>query len=126
VCVCVCGCVCVCVCVCVCMCVCVCVHVCVCVQKLSPRAALLETAPLRAPVCMCMYVCICVRVCVCVSVCVCECVCPRGMLSESGSLKAPMGWLRSVGSLKYKSLLQNIVSFIGLFCKRDLSFEGAY
>ena len=23
---------------------------------------------------------------------------------------------------KYKSLLQNIVSFIGLFCKRDLSF----
>jgi len=23
-----------------------------------------------------------------------------------------------------RSLLQNIVSFIGLFCKRDLSFEG--
>jgi len=31
-----------------------------------------------------------------------------------------MGWLRSVGSIIYKSLLQNIVSFIGLFCKRDL------
>ena len=26
----------------------------------------------------------------------------------------------------YRSLLQKIVSFIGLFCKRDLSFEGAY
>jgi hypothetical protein len=23
-------------------------------------------------------------------------------------------------------LLQNIISFIGLFCKRDLYFEGAY
>jgi len=30
-----------------------------------------------------------------------------------------MGWLRSVGSI-YRSLLQNIVSFIGLFWKRDL------
>jgi len=28
--------------------------------------------------------------------------------------------------LKIMSLLQNIVSFVGLFCKRDLSFEGAY
>jgi len=28
--------------------------------------------------------------------------------------------LRLVGSLKYRSLLQIIVSFIGLFCKRDL------
>jgi len=25
-----------------------------------------------------------------------------------------------------KSLLQNIVSFVGLFCKRDMQFEGAY
>ena len=32
----------------------------------------------------------------------------------------PMGWLRLVGSLKYRSLLQNIISFIGLFWKRDL------
>jgi len=28
-------------------------------------------------------------------------------------------WLRLVGSLNYRSLLQNIVSFIGLFCERD-------
>jgi len=26
----------------------------------------------------------------------------------------------------YRSLLQNIISLIGLFCKRDLKFEGAY
>jgi len=31
-----------------------------------------------------------------------------------------MGWLRSVGPYNYRSLLQNIVCFIGLFCKRDL------
>ena len=27
---------------------------------------------------------------------------------------------------EYRSLLQNIVSFVGFFCKRDLSFSGAY
>jgi len=31
-----------------------------------------------------------------------------------------MGWLRLVGFLKFQALLQNIVSFIGLVCKRDL------
>ena len=31
-----------------------------------------------------------------------------------------MGWLQLVGSLKLRSLLQYIVSFTGLFCKRDL------
>jgi len=34
--------------------------------------------------------------------------------------KVVMGWLRSVGSIKSYVSLQNIVSFIGLFCKRDL------
>ena len=34
--------------------------------------------------------------------------------------RAHMGWLRLVGSINYRSLLQNIVSFIGLFCRRDL------
>jgi len=34
-----------------------------------------------------------------------------------------MGWLRLVGYLNYTSLLQNIVSFIRLFCKRDLEFK---
>ena len=33
-----------------------------------------------------------------------------------------MGWLRFVLS-NYRSLLQNIVSFIGLFCKKDLLFK---
>jgi len=31
-----------------------------------------------------------------------------------------------VAPQKHMSLLQNIVFFIGLFCKRDLSFYGAY
>jgi len=30
-----------------------------------------------------------------------------------------MGWLRLVGSLNHRSLLQNITSFIGLFYKKD-------
>jgi len=31
-----------------------------------------------------------------------------------------MGWLRLVGSIKYRSVVPNIVSFVGLFCQRDL------
>ena len=34
----------------------------------------------------------------------------------------PMGWLRLEAPDNDRSLLQNIVSFIRLFCKRDLSF----
>ena len=34
-----------------------------------------------------------------------------------------MGWLRLVGSLNCMSLLQNIVSFIGLFCKETYNFK---
>jgi len=34
-----------------------------------------------------------------------------------------MGWLRLVGSLKLLVSLENIVSFIRLFCKRDLYFK---
>jgi len=34
-----------------------------------------------------------------------------------------MGWLRFVGSLKVRSLSQNIVFFIGLFCKRDQNLK---
>jgi len=38
-----------------------------------------------------------------------------------------MGWLQSVGSIKNdRSLLQSIVSFIGLFCKKDLWFYRSY
>jgi len=35
-----------------------------------------------------------------------------------------MGWLQSVALINLRSLLQNIVSFIGLFCKKDLQFIG--
>jgi len=29
-------------------------------------------------------------------------------------------------SIRLLQFLQNIISFIGLFCKRDLQFQGAY
>jgi len=65
------------------------------------------------------------------------CVCARARMSACGwkmagvraaaylkrgfwMLKINMGWLRPVGSIKYRSLLQNIFSLLGLFCKRDL------
>ena len=38
------------------------------------------------------------------------------------SWRATMGWLRTVGALKVQASIREIVSFIGLFCKRDLSF----
>jgi len=37
-----------------------------------------------------------------------------------------MGWLRLAGAFQSYVFFPNIVSFIGLFCKRDLSFSGAY
>jgi len=90
----------------VCTCVYVCIpYVCVCVYRLFYRA-LLQKRPtvlkslrivVSVHVCMCVYT-VCVRLCV-----------YRGM----GRL-----WL--VASINYRSLLQNILSFIGLFCKRDL------
>jgi len=39
---------------------------------------------------------------------------------DSNTNMDAMGWLRLVGPLNYTYLLQNIVSFIGLFRKRDL------
>ena len=46
--------------------------------------------------------------------------CRRG--AEVFRRRGRMGCLRSVGSIKlyYRSILQNIVSFTGLFCKKDL------
>ena len=41
--------------------------------------------------------------------------------SESSSLTERFAYIQNS-----RSLLQNIVSSIGLFCKRDLNFEGAY
>jgi len=63
--------------------------------------------------CLCVCVCVCMRVClylcICVSVyvfiCVCECY---GVASTSRLLK------------HFRFLLQNIVSFIGPFCKTEL------
>jgi len=52
----------------------------------------------------------------------CACVWQDSFICDTiySSVKGPMGWLRLVGSLNHMSLLQNIVSFIGLFCKREL------
>jgi len=36
---------------------------------------------------------------------------------------SPMGWIRLVGSLKFKSLLQNTVSFICCFAKETYDFK---
>jgi len=96
----------------------------------------------RICVCACMYVFVCV--CMCACVCVCVSVCWRTVSGDASEAKRSettlgscatydhatphrivlpcvcMGWLQLVGSLNYRSVLQNIVSFIGLFCKRDL------
>ena len=47
-------------------------------------------------------------------------------LSNLAAAWGAMGWLRLVGSLNYRSLLQNIVSFVGLFCTWDLWFNRSY
>jgi len=53
--------------------------------------------------------------CVCVfMMCVCVCVCVYSLTSAIG------GGYGQQDRLNHRSLLQNIVSFIGLFCKRDL------
>jgi len=99
---------------------------------------------------VCVSVCVCFCICVFVFVDVCVCVCEfvkspsyiQGLLdlvSRNFSIVVDpvsrmytqhihtlhntlhtMGWLRFVGSSNDRSLLQNIVSFIGLFRKRDL------
>ena len=43
----------------------------------------------------------------------------RLRLNDTSDAIVCMGWLPLVGSIKSRSLLQNIVSFIGLFCQRD-------
>jgi len=90
----------------------------------------LTTTGARVPVCVCICVCFCVCVYVCgyvsasvsVSICVfvgvyfCLCVCVY-MLQKHRLIVVGYGkWDR----LNDRSLLQNIVSFVGLFCKRNL------
>ena len=43
------------------------------------------------------------------------------LLSILAEHRKVVGWLQLVGPSNYRSLLQNIVSFIGLFCEKDLS-----
>ena len=70
---------------------------------------------------MCTYIYTCIYMYVCVDACVCiypfirvmhayACVCIHSLICD----------------MHYKSLMQNIVSFMRLFCKRDLEFKGAY
>jgi len=91
----------------VCVCVCVCVRVCACVCVY---------------VCVCVCVCVHVRVRVCVFACICVCVYVSvRVLFDFKYWSTKLCVLRGAGSL-----LQNIVSFMGLFCKRDLQFSRSY
>jgi len=113
----VCTCVCICIyvyiCVCVCACVCLCVYVCV-----------YMTSCVCACVCVCVYMCVCVCVmciCVCVQTCLCVCICGCvfvGVCTCIAMINRLITTL-SIHSVQapsnYRSLLQNIVSFIWLF-----------
>jgi len=70
-----------------------------------------NTFPSHTPLCVVM------RVAMCVAVFAFQ-ITTLALLSLSEGTH--MGWLRLVGSINYRSLLQNVVSFIGLFCKGDL------
>jgi len=116
--------------VCVPVCLCLCLYLCVCVRVCACAGA---CACAFSGACVVkneiyhlenLYVCeLCASVCVCVCACVCECVCVCACLNlKESTNRSHLIWLLAL----HKSLLQNIVSFIGLFCKRDLSFEGAY
>jgi len=56
-----------------------------------------------------------VRVCVCVCVCVCVYA-----LTNVETYRVLWGGCNWKAAKNDRSLLQNILSFIGLFCKRDL------
>jgi len=112
------------------VCVFVCEHLCVCVC-VCVFVLLFVCVYIYIYTCMCLFLsvgvflftCVCINTRTHTHICInmhmhrlclpyiwvwaCVCVCG-------------MGWLWLVGSLKYRSLSQNIVSFVGLFCKRDL------
>ena len=80
----------------------------------------------------CVYVCVCV--CVCVYVCVCACVSgdvggptrlkkrgeKRNYMKREDTKEKTHEKIRQMLRTSHVSLLQNMVSFIGLFCQRDL------
>jgi len=84
---------------------------------------------------VCVYVCVCVCVCVCVfgrvflCVCVCACLCTCACVHVCvGECVLSFGYgVASISRLlKITGFLQNVVSFIGLFGKRDTQLSGAY
>jgi len=108
----------VCECVCVYIYVCVYVYVCVYIQQfraMEHTAAAATQNAVAVWVHACLWVCeraMRVRSCVRGCISVCECV---------GVPNAVCGY-EEKAPYNYRSLLQNIVSFIGLFCKRNLQF----
>jgi len=66
-----------------------------------------------------VYAYVYIRIYLCTCTCVCTCILVYMCIYLSS---ATMGWLWSVGSMKFKSILQNIVSFIGLFCNTTCHF----
>jgi len=115
---------------------CVCVYVCVCVcMSASPCVCVC--------VCACVCVFVCVFVCMCMCVCRCVCVCVYTLVSEKecyvsvyqyihrtplsastnihpSLAETILGGYSQWDRLNHRALLQNIVCFLGFFCKRDL------
>ena len=69
---------------------------------------------------VCVYVCVSVCFCVCVCVCMCVCVCVCMYVCECVCVCVSEVEFTVYVCKNYKSLLQNIVSFKGLFCKIEL------
>ena len=69
-------------------------------------------------VCAAVCVAVCAAVCVTVCVAVCVAVCVENSSFGLSALNLRIWAIPS----NYRSLLQKIVSFVGLFCKRDLQF----
>jgi len=101
----------------------VCVHTCIYVAFIRDDGSVIIGSQCRCmSMCVFVYTRAYILLCHYVRVCVHTCI-HIVARADDGSL---MGWLWLVGSLNYRSLLQNIVSFVGLFCIRDLYFWGAY